>query len=215
MELMILIVIFLFSLTFYMFLTSYRFQIFWRKTKTKKDFISLFIPQVKGKFLDQGYFATSHPVISNKDFSKLKLSGKLNYTRCYNVVTFKTKDSNWEVFFYLIKEDNKFKEVLAIRAFPKDIQIKSQATIEKATDRVNVLANNKYLAQVLESYESKELLRWILKNTDDTFYVYNNNVLYKSVQKENNIISTTRALEIVKGIHNLKNRIYVKGLVEY
>lgn len=215
MEFIVLLAILFFSTSFYMFLTSYRFQIFWRKTKTKKVLIDAILPRVKGKYMAEGHFASSHKVLSKYEYNKLRHSGKLNFSRCYNVITFKTKDSDWEMFFYLVKEGMKFNEVLAIRAFPREVKIKSQATIEKTKDRVNVLANNKYLAQILESYESKELLRWMLNKEGDNFFVYNNNIFYKSIQHGNEIIAVDRALEIIKAAHNLKNRIYKKGILEY
>lgn len=215
MEFWVLLIIFALSFFTYQFVTSYRFQVLLSKRRIKAQFLGKFIPQVKGVFFDEAYYSSSHKIVTPKEFQNMTPNNRAQFSKCFSAVTFKTTESSWELYFYLVKDGIKYTEVLVLRTFPKDLKIRSEGFAERAHSRVNVLTNNRYLTQILEGAEVKELLRWVLRHTGDSLYVNHNNISFRAVQTKTQRVSADRAMEVVKGIHNIKNRIYKKGILEY
>lgn len=216
MEIIWIFALLLFFLLCYVIYSSYSFQIWYNRRKLERNFLESFREQVKGIYYKSGHFSPTNKVIFEDEYSNLSNSQKANYSQCYDVITFKTPDSQWELFFYIVKEGMVFTEFLSIRTFPLNSKIKSEANIEKNYSRVNILANNRYLANILESEEVRDTLKWILRETGDNMYVYNNNISFRALidgQKEK--IPVSRVMDMVKSINGIKNKIYKRDVMGY
>lgn len=201
------------SFVLYLGYSSYSFQVFLRKFLVKKSFVFDFLDKVKGIFISSGYYALSYKILSSKEYSKLKKRYKIEYGGCYNVVKFKTTDANWELFFYLVREGIKFKDILVIRAFPTGVILKSEGNVEKLHSRLNLYSNNRYLTHILEENSTQQTLNWLLRSNSDVLQIFNNNLHYKITLE--NRLSSERVLEMIKALNIIKGKIYKKGLLEY
>lgn len=215
MDLMLLIPILFISLVLYIIFTSYTFQVFLHKSKYKKKFLNEFAPKVKGKYYEEAFYSETGPIILRYEFKGLPKREQVNLFKCYNVVTFRTPDANWELFFSLVKEGIFFKEVMMVRVFPLQKRIRSEASIEKTHSLVNVLANNRYLSEVLEDAELKDTFKWLLRKNRDMLHIMHNNMNYKIMIGEGKKITVSRLLDIVRSLHTIKNRIYRREVLEY
>jgi len=202
------------SLSIYILFNSYSFQIFLHKRKLKRNFLDNFISKVKGKYYKRGHFAISHHFVSEEKFKTFSNRHKISFSKCYNIITFKTPDANWELFFHLIKEGLSYTEILTIRVFPKHNRIKSEGNVEKNYSRLNIFTNNRYLTQVLESSQSKDYLKWLIRHNGDILLISNNNIHFKAFLNSG-VLSVERALDMVKSLNGLKNKIYRENIIEY
>ena len=205
----LLIVIFVFLILF----NSYFFQLFIKKYSSKKFFVENFKESVKGKFYSQGYYNTNFEFLSSYEYNKLKKRSKIDYAKCYNVVSFKTTDSIWELFFILERDGIDFKEKLIIRSFPSNMRIKSEGTIERSISRLNIYSNNRYLSGVIESSELSGLFDSILNKNSDNIHIYNNNLTCSLLYSKD--ISVDFILDVIHKLNIAKNRIYKRGIMEY
>jgi len=192
---------------------TYFFQFFMHKMKIKKTFLEDFRKSTRGRFIDQAYFAPSHKIISNREFNSFTNKQKMNFSKCYNVITFKTGDVEWELFFHIIKEGLKFTEVLNLRAFPINASIKSEGNVERNYSRVNVFTNNHYLTNVLEVGVNNDVL-WLMRYDGDMLLISCNNLHFKAVV-DCKKISLSRAMDMVKALNGIKQGIYRKDIIEY
>jgi hypothetical protein len=173
-----------------------------------------FVDKVKGKYIKDGYFSSSHKIISTSEFASYSKKYQHQFSKCYNMVRFQTADSDWELFFYLIREGTKFNEMLTVRAFPKKYRIKSEGNIEKSYGRVNIYTNNRYLTHILEKPETSDFLKWLLRHNNDILLVLHNNLHYKAYI-DSHKYTPTRALDMIKAMNVIKNKIYKKDVLEY
>jgi len=198
----------------YLIYTSYSFQVLIRRIKFKKYFLKEFRSTVKGIYHSSGYFAISHPFITNEEFKSFSNRYKLSFSKCYNVITFKTNDANWELFFHLVKEGSIYSEILTIRSFPKKLRIKSEGNIEKNYSRLNIFTNNRYLTGVLENRVNDDLLKWLIRNNGDILLILHNNLHFKAFLKSKTL-TVERALDMIKAMNGLKNNIFKEDVIEY
>lgn len=203
------------SLTLYVVYSSYFFQSYVRMKRIEKNFLPNFLSKVKGSHTQKAYFEPFYMAIKKEDFLQLSNSRKANFSKCYNLVTFKTPDANWELFFYVIKEGLIFREVMTIRIFPKNFKIRSEGSIEKNHSRLNILTNNRYLSNILEAMDSRDTLKWILRKHGDTLYVNNRDLTYKISIESKTLISVDRVMDIIKALNITKSKIYKKDTLEY
>jgi len=210
---MILFAIFTSLVILYLLLNSYAFQFLYHKHRVKKGFIEQFQTNVKGKMLESAYFAPSHKIISNSEYRTSSNRQKINFSKCYNIITFKTADVKWEMFFNIIREDNSFSEVFNLRAFPAKNYIKTEGNVEKNYSRLNIFTNNGYLTHVLEK-NCLDHLKWLIRHNGDILLISNNNLHFKAIL-DPKVLSSTRAMDMVKAMHSIKTEIYKDDVIEY
>lgn len=214
MSLIILLLFLVLFLVFYSYFISFSFQVFLNKKFLKIKYLKEFIELVKGNFIENGYFKISHHLVDLRHYNSYSIREKVTLTSCYNIVKFKTQDANWELFFYLVKDGLKFREVLSIRCFPKYNHIRSEGNIEKNISRLNIYTNTRKLTDILESQNIRDTLKDLIRNNGDLLLVYNNNLHYK-IFLDSKKISLNRLHETVKLINILKNNIYKKDNLAY
>lgn len=126
----VLLLLLLFVGAFFVFISSYSFQIFFHKFFTKHTFLESFVARVKGR-LSLLVFAISHSIVEPNEYKTLSLRHKTMFSSCYNIVTFKTPDAKWELFFHLVREGLGYNEILTLRCFPHSHKIRSEGNVEK------------------------------------------------------------------------------------
>ncbi|MFW6008990.1 MAG: hypothetical protein ACOC16_01385 [Nanoarchaeota archaeon] len=203
----------LFIVIIYLIYKSYYFQFFYHKYRIKNDFIKSFQEIVKGKYYSDAYFGPSHKIISVHEYKSMSNKHKMNFSKCYNIITFKTPDIKWELYFYLIKDGMSFSEIFNLRAFPKDYKIKSEGNVEKSYSRINIFTNNRYLTKVLEK-QIYDDLEWLIRHNGDSLLISYNNLHFKASLKSEKL-TKTRTLDMIKAMNNIKSGIYKKDLLEY
>lgn len=178
-------------------------------------FIDKFVESVKGIYISKAYFAVSHRIVHVKSFKSFSNRQKVQFGMCYNVVTFKTPDANWELFFHLVKQSTlKYDEILTLRVFPINNRIKSEGNVEKTYSKLNIFTNNRYLTGILESNEVTDLLKWLIRCDEDILLISPNNLHFKAFLK-NGKFSSTRAMDMIKAMNSIKNKIYKDNVLEY
>lgn len=206
--------IFLLALIAFILYTNYDVQIYLHRKSIKSSQLQEFISQVNGKYYKKAYFAKNHKVITDKDHNMYYSRHRLSFSKCYNCVTFKTKDASWELFFSLVKDGAVYSEIMSIRVFPHGNRIRSEGTIEKNFSRIHVLTNSRYLTDLLEEETSQTYLNWLLHKNDDILLVSHNMLQYKTFVDSKELRSK-KVLKSLKAIHAIKNIIYRKGVIEY
>ncbi len=206
--------LFVVFLGIYILYNSFTFQIFIRKVRVKNKVLDEFVSKVRGTYVSSGYFSLSHKIIYEKEYISLSNRVKKEYGNCYNVVKFRTADANWELFFHLLKEGLKFSEIMTVRVFPNDIKIRSEGNIEKIHSRLNIFTNNQYLSRILEDSHMKNHLNFLLQSNGDMGLIAHNNIHFKTFTSGVSV-EVNDILEIIKSINYIKNKVYVKGVMEY
>lgn len=202
-----------FLLVGFYFYKTYGVQLFLHKRKVKKMFLNEFKVATKGRFVAEGYFAPSHKIISMHEYNALPNKQKMNFSKCYNVIIFKTPGAEWELFFHLIKEGLSFTEILSVRVFPEHYTIRSEGNVEKTYGRVNVFTNNHYLTKVLET-QVNNFVVWLMRYDGDMLLISHNNLHFKAFV-DSNKMSANRGMDMVKCMNGIKNVIYKKDVLEY
>lgn len=217
MLLFILLGIFFVSLLTFIVMTSYPVQIELHRVSARRHCVYGFRQQVKGRYRSSGYFGISHRIISPKQFKNLSRRHRSNFYHCYNIVTFKTAEADWEVFFYLIREGVHYSENMGIRCFPRhQVMIKSEGNAERVRGGINVFSNNRYLAEVLEEKDNRELLDTLLRHEYDMLQVLPNNLYSKSfLDKRRQTMSAQRMLEMIRNMDRIRSNVYRKEVIEY
>jgi len=205
-------IVILIVLSFFIY-NTYSFQFFIHRIKVKKTFLNDFRKSTRGRFIDEAYFGPSHKIISKREFNSFTNKQKINFSKCYNVITFKTADVEWELFFNIIKEGLSFTEVLNLRAFPINATIKSEGNIERNYSRVNVFTNNHYLTNVLEVGVNNDVL-WLMRYDGDMLLISGNNLHFKAFVNSKKI-SLNRAMDMIRALDGIKKGIYKKDIIEY
>ncbi len=198
---------------FYFLYTSHFFQFYMHRYRVKSSFLNEFKGSVKGKFTKVAYFAPSHKIISKSEYNSLPNREKVNFSKCYNVITFKSTDVYWELYFHLVKEEITFIEVFNLRAFPIEYKIKSEGNVEKSYSRLNVFTNNHYLTEILEG-KANNNLKWLIRKNGDILLIGSNNLHYKAFL-DSKKMTHERALDMVKAMNGIKHDIYKKDVLEY
>lgn len=209
-----LLLIFFIGVSCFLIFNSYFFQVFIHRQRIKKTYLLDFTNSVKGVFLKKGYFANSHKIVSIQNFRAMSNKEKVSFHNCYNIVSFKTNDANWELFFYLIYEGVSYKEVMAIRCFPKKNRIRSEGNVEKNYSRLNIFTNNRYLTGILETGEVHDCLNWLIRHNDDMLLISHNSLHFKAFLKKSNM-TVNRTLDMVKAINIIQKKIYKEDIIEY
>lgn len=206
-------ILFIFLFIYFLY-TSYTFQIFIHRRRIKSNFLKEFISSVKGTFHEVGFFAISHNVVNKIEYNTFSNRHKASFSICHNVVTFKTPDSKWELFFHLVKDGSKFNEIMTIRVFPHKHRIKSEGNVEKNYSRLNIFTNNRYLTEILESQKTNDNLKWLIRHNGDILLISHNNLHYKAFLNPKTI-TVTRVLDMVSALNSIKNEIYKDEVIEY
>lgn len=197
----------------YLFYNSYYFQVLLRKHRSKNNFVNEFRERVKGKFYGKGYFNTHSEFITSGEYVSLKKRSKVDYRSCYNAVSFRTPDADWEMFFVLERDGIKYREQVILRAFPHHMRIKSEGTAEKSLSRLSVYSNNKYLSGIIESSDMHDMFHTILKENGDIMHIYHNNLYTNLIVNPH--VTVDFAMEVIKDMNIIKNKVYRRGIMEY
>lgn len=214
MNILMLLGIFLLLIIFFVIYNSYSFQVLLYRNRMKNSYIKDFASNVKGNFMSKGYFANTHKIVTKENYSSMSNRYKSSFHSCYNIVTFKTPDCSWELFFYLISEGLSYREVMAIRAFPKKNKIRSEGNVEKNYSRLNIFTNNRYLTGILEGGEVHDCLNWLIRHNDDILLISHNSVYFKAFLNKSNM-SVSRTMDMVKALNIIQKRIYKEDIIEY
>ncbi|MDA3855213.1 MAG: hypothetical protein PF569_03060 [Candidatus Woesearchaeota archaeon] len=210
---MILFLVFLGLLFSYFFYTGYFFQFILHKYRVKNSFIEEFNKNVKGRYASTSYFGNSHKLVSKAEFHSFSNKHKINFSMCHNIVRFKTADSEWEIFFNLIKEGVGFREVFNLRVFPRSHLIKSEGNVEKNYSRLNVFTNNSYLTKILEK-DTIDNLKWLIRYNGDILLISPNNLHFKAFL-DSQKLNVGRVMDMVKAMNNINSSIYKEDVIEY
>ena len=212
----VLLLLLLFVGAFFVFISSYSFQIFFHKFFTKHTFLESFVARVKGEIIPAGFFVISHSIVEPNEYKTLSLRHKTLFSSCYNIVTFKTPDAKWELFFHLVREGLGYNEILTLRCFPHSHKIRSEGNVEKNYSRLNIFTNNRYLTQVLETQEARNLLSSMIENNSDIMHITHNNIHLKIfMDKKTGGPELQKIMNIVRSMNQLKTMIFKEDVIEY
>ena len=209
----ILIGLFVISFTSYILYNNYSFQVFIRNNLRKTQLISL-TQQTSGNYIKCAYFSSGHYITLNSEFKKLLMRQKADLVRCYSIITFKTIDADWELFFTLTRDSGRFIENIYLKCYPHNQKIHSKVSVEKIHSKLEVYATHHALMQILNSQKCMGNLNSILTLHEETFNVGVRYLQYKGNLKFENI-SKTKILHKISHINEVKNQIYVSGLKAY
>jgi hypothetical protein len=213
MLLSILVTIFVISFTSYILFNNYSFQVLIRNNLRKQQLKSLKI-QTSGNYFSSGYFSSGHHITLNSEFKKLLLRQKADLIRCYSIVTFKTVDANWELFFTLTRDSGSFIENIYLKCYPIGQKISSKVAVEKIHSKLEVYATHHALIQIINSSNCMNNLNSILTLHEETLNIGTRYLQYKGNLKFENI-SKTKILHKISHINEIKNQIYVSGIKAY
>lgn len=205
---------FIFLVIIYIFYSSYYLQFHLKKRKLKLNLVKEILKNVKGDFYDKGYFAQSHKIIKLEEYRSLSTRHKLPFSMCYNLITFRTADANFEFFFYMVKDGVKFSEIMNLRVFPKYNLIKSEGNVEKNYSRLNTFTNNRYLTAILETPDAENNLKVLLRVNGDILLLSHNNLHYKTFMNSSEL-NVELLMDMIKSMNHIKNKIYKDNVLEY
>lgn len=214
MDVLIYTAIFILCVLFYIAYSSYTLQFLYKRRKLDKKILNDFLKNVKGDFNSKGYFAPSHKFIRVQEYKSYSKRHQMPFSLCYNVVTFRTPDANFEFFFHMVKESGRFSEVMNLRVFPKHNRIKSEGNVDKNYSRLNIYSNNRYLTAILESSDIQTHLKELLRSDGDIMVICENNMHYK-IFVDSKSLSVQRIMDMIKSINYVKNKIYKDNVLEY
>ena len=198
----------------YFVYSSFYFQTLIYRKKLKKPFKEDFKIKVKGEFLSDAYFATSHRLVTPAEHNTYFQRHKVIFSKCYNVIRFKTQDAHWELFFHLVKDGAVFSEQMSLRVFPIKNRIKSEGNVEKNYSRLNIFTNNRYLTGILEESDTKDYLKWLIRHNEDILLISHNNLHFKAFINTNRL-TVKRTMDMVKALNVIKNKIFRDDVLEY
>ena len=201
------------AIAYFLFI-NFNFQIFLHQKKISSAFLKEFTKKVNGTYYKKAYFAKEHKIVSPKEYNSFNSRHKSSFSHCYNCITFSTQETHWELFFTLIKDNSVFSEIMYLRAFPKKVKLRSQANVERTFSRISVLANNKYLNDILDSSQVQEYISWLLQKDGEVLIVSQNALYFKSLV-ESRKMSVDKTMNSVKAMNAIKDRVYRKGILEY
>jgi len=210
----ILSLIFLISVVIYVSLTNYKIQLLIRRNSFNKTVFNKILEGVKGRFCKVGYYSTNHKVVLKGEYKSFTNRHKVNFSQCFDIIRFKTQFGHMELFFSLIRENLRFYEVLNLRIFPYESFIKSEGNVEKNYSRLNIFTNNKYLTELLETHEMRELLNWLIRYNGDILLISKNNLHFKAFVNPKKL-SYERIMDMIKVIHMIAVKIYKGKHIEY
>ncbi|MCH8519332.1 MAG: hypothetical protein LAT82_01105 [Nanoarchaeota archaeon] len=163
--------------------------------------------QVKGKIDAEGYFSQNQEILTPNAFKNLRMSDQKKYTKCYNILKFKTENSNWELFFYIVKDGFSYSEILTIRAFPQYKIITQEASIERVNGHISIFSSSRFLSEILEEKSTISAFEWIIRTNTDSFLIQNNNLAFK-IFCNDKTIQQKKILDYIKVINHIKNKVF-------
>ena len=199
-----LLLIVLFSLS-----QSQWFILFVRKKFGHSKIIYEIKEQVKGRVVKEGYFSQNQEILTPAAFKNLRISDQKKYTKCYNILKFKTDNSNWELFFYIVKDGFSYSEILTIRAFPQYKIITQEASIERVNGHISIFSSSRFLSEILEEKSTINAFEWIIRTNTDSFLIQNNNLAFK-IFCSDKTIQQKKILDYIKVINHVKNKVFKK-----
>ena len=165
--------------------------------------------QVKGKIIKKGYFSQNQEILKPNAFKNLRISDQKKYSQCYNILKFQTENSNWELFFYIVKEGFTYSEILSIRSFPKYKIISQEASVERVNGHISIFSSSRILCEVLEEKDSINAFEWIIRTNTDSFLIQNNNLTFK-IFCTDKTVTQKKILDYIKVINHIKNKVFKK-----
>ena len=200
-----LITIFIISTLSYIFHNSYNFQVLVRVNLRKKELSSL-SKQTSGVYIKSAYFSSQYHITLKNEFKPLLKRQKADLIKCYSIVTFKTIDAKWELFFTLTKDSGKFVENIYLKCYPNNEKINSKAAIEKIHTKLEVYASHHALIQILNEQTTMKNLNSLLTLHEETLNIGVRYLQYKGNLKLKNV-SKTKLLHKITLINEIKNKI--------
>lgn len=165
--------------------------------------------QVKGKVVKEGFFSQNQQVLTPYAFKNLRISDQKKYTKCYNILKFKTENSNWELFFHIVKDGFSYSEILTIRAFPLYKIITQEASIERVNGHISIFSSSRFLSEILEEKSTISAFEWIIRTSTDSFLIQNNNLAFKLFCNDKTI-QQKKIFDYIKVINHVKNKVFKK-----
>ncbi|MFT4244013.1 MAG: hypothetical protein ACMXYB_00995 [Candidatus Woesearchaeota archaeon] len=212
MEILIAIIIgIVFILLLVLFYHSQSFWIvsFYRRKFGYSNIIFEIKEDVKGRIIEKGYFSQNQEILIPNAFKNLRISEQRKYSQCYNILKFQTENSNWELFFYIVKEGFTYNEILSIRTFPKYKIISQEASVERVNGYISIFSSSRFLCEILEEKDSINAFEWIIRTNTDSFLIQNNNLTFKLFCTKKTI-NQKKILDYIKVINHIKNKVFEK-----
>lgn len=210
----IIISIFVLLLSSFFIAQSYFFFYLYHKYFGYSNLLKKLSTQINATFIKSGYYAQSHQIITPQAHKNLRNSDKLKFTQCYNIIKFKTKTSQWEIFLYLVKEGFSYNEMLIIRCFPNNKILSNEANIERIRGHISIFSSNRYLAEVLQKQHITTAFEWLIRYDSDSFLIQHNNLMFKGFCQEK-MMQTEQILKFLKVIESIKKEVYDKSTLKY
>lgn len=193
---------------------SYYLYFWYRKNFGYSALFEQLQNELNATYSQSGYFAQGSKIITPHAYKNLSNRYKIQYTQCYNILKFKTKDTSWEVFLYLVKEGFVYNEILIVRAFPSNKIISKEASIERIRGQISIFSNSRYLSEILEEKEMLSKFEWLVRNDSDSFLLLSNNIMFKAFS-DNKVMNSQKIFNILKVIQNVKKRVFDKDTLKF
>lgn len=88
--------------------------------------------------------------------------------------------------------------------------------LKKNYSRLNIFTNNRYLTQVLETQEARNLLSSMIENNSDIMHITHNNIHLKIfMDKKTGGPELQKIMNIVRSMNQLKTMIFKEDVIEY
>jgi hypothetical protein len=210
----VIISVFILLLSSFLIAQSYMLIYLYRKYFGYSDLFKQLSSQLNATFMRSGHYAQSHQVITTQAYKNLRNSDKLKFSQCYNIIKFKTKSSQWEIFLYLVKEGFSYNEILIIRCFPNNKILSNEANIERVRGHISIFSSNRYLAEVLQKQQVTSAFEWIIRYDSDSFLIQYNNLMFKGFCRQK-LMKSEQILKFLKVMESIKKEVYDNSTLKY
>lgn len=207
-ELIIVISFFVLMISTFYLAQSYLLFLWYRQLFGNKKYFKLLNEELKGTYQKKGYFAQGHEIISPLAYKNLRNNDKANFSFCYNIVKFKTKNCRWEVYSYIVKEGFSHNEIVSIRCFPQKI-ISQEASVERVRSHISIFSSSRFLSEILEQKYLISGFEWLIRKDSDSFLIYNNSIVFKMFSDEK-MLKVEKIMRILKIIQTVKKEVFDK-----
>ena len=205
-EIIIVVSFFVLLVSSFYIAQSYLLFLWYSQFFGNKKFFKLLNEQLKGNFETKGYFAQGHQVISPLSFNNLRNSDRANFSFCYNIIKFKTKNCKWEIFSYIIREGFTHNEIVCIRCFPNKI-ISQEASVERVRSHISIFSSNRFLSEILEQKYLISGFEWLIRKDSDSFLIHNNSIVFKMFS-DDKMMKVDKMMRILKVLQTVKKEVF-------
>lgn len=213
-ELYLLLSFFVLILASFYAAQSYILYFWYRKNFGYSKLFYQLQEELNATYSKVGYFTQGSKTITPYAYKNLSNKYKVQYTQCYNILKFKSKEVEWEIFLYLVREGFVYNEILIVRAFPTNKMISRESNIERIRGHISIFSNSRYLSEILEHKDMISRFEWLIRNDSDSLLILSNNIMFKGFS-DNKIMDVKKILNTLKIIQNIKKKVFDKDTVKF